>query len=410
MVRGCSSAVSCATLHGMEPALPQPNIPPKYRTRIVKGRTYAYTYAQGRQISLGRHGSAESRERFAAVVRHAGPPPTEGPDATTLVVAELCEHYLESVKARVSRCEIKSSALWLARTAIQTACEEHGYLLVDEFKSRALKAIQTRLTRTPCKVSAGRFRDCPSPPPLSRTEINRRINEIRKIFRWGISEELVPAQIKLSHESVAGLRRGSARETDPREPASVEDVRRVVDYFLNSSDQNHFGLLVNFMLHTGCRPGEAVAIRLNDIKGTPPSWIVLRKHKTSNSTGKPREIPLGPSTGRMVDCARRHWPTFEPSRPLFCRPLPNGDLVALTTNGLLQAVRKACRALECSHFCPYQIRHTTAQLVLNECGSEAVTSALLGHSPSSTIVRTYTKDRKNLAEYGAATLSKALSR
>ncbi len=171
-----------------------------------------------------------------------------------------------------------------------------------------------------------------------------------------------------------------------------------------------FALYLNFMLHTGCRPGEAVAIRLNDIKGTPPSWIVLRKHKTSNSTGKPREIPLGPSTGRMVDCARRHWPTFEPSRPLFCRPLPNGDLVALTTNGLLQAVRKACRALECSHFCPYQIRHTTAQLVLNECGSEAVTSALLGHSPSSTIVRTYTKDRKNLAEYGAATLSKALSR
>ena len=92
----------------------------------------------------------------------------------------------------------------------------------------------------------------------SRTECNRRVGMVKRIFKWAASEELAPTAAYHAPVTVSGLlkRRTPAPETDPVGP--VEDA--VVDAtrpFLN----RHVRGLVEFQRLTGCRPGEASAAR-----------------------------------------------------------------------------------------------------------------------------------------------------
>ncbi len=196
---------------------------PTYRVRVSNGKRYGYVNLEGRQVSLGPDGSEAAKRRYAELVAAwANPdvrPIGEAPDShgsSDLVVAELAERFLEHTRARIKHGEISGKALWLTTSTIDALCHEHGMLLVAQFKGRSLKQIQQRLLKTACNTRRGRFRDATEPPCLSRNEVNRRINQIRRIFKWGVSEEFVPETTLTSLASVDGLRRGRGRETPGR--------------------------------------------------------------------------------------------------------------------------------------------------------------------------------------------------
>ena len=50
-----------------------------------------------------------------------------------------------------------------------------------------------------------------------RSEINRRVGRIVRMFKWGVSEELVPPLVYEALRTVPGLRKGrsGAREKPP---------------------------------------------------------------------------------------------------------------------------------------------------------------------------------------------------
>jgi len=54
---------------------------------------------------------------------------------------------------------------------------------------------------------------------LSRGVINNRVNRMKRIFRWAVSEELIPTKVYEGLRTVPGLRRGRTQkaqgETDP---------------------------------------------------------------------------------------------------------------------------------------------------------------------------------------------------
>ena len=62
-----------------------------------------------------------------------------------------------------------------------------------------------------------------------RTHSNHQVNRVRRMFRWGVSEELVPASVYEALRSVAGLVRGrcDVRESAPVEPAFWAQVEAV---------------------------------------------------------------------------------------------------------------------------------------------------------------------------------------
>lgn len=352
---------------------------PQYRLHKPSGN--GFVRAKGRMYYLGKYGSPDSLARYRAFLAdfQAGggsvSPPAHG---RPLSVGELAELYLAREEARFG---LKGKPAYEARYSMLALTTCHAALEARTFGPRALKQVQERLVRE---------------GKLARSEVNRRVNRIRAAFKWAVSEELIPPECLVALQSVPGLRYGAARENPPRTPANPAHVASVVEW-LRANGRPGAAAALAFIRATGCRPDEACRLTLADVdrSGSLPVYRV-RRHKTAHH-GHVRLVPLNPAALAAVESVsgtRLHEPVFRWSEgPAAGEPV--------TPNGLLQVLYKACDGLGLPRFYPYQLRHLVATEVVNASGSDSMASALLGHSPSSTVVRRYSRDRLALAAEGA---------
>jgi integrase len=196
----------------------------------------------------------------------------QGPDGCT--TSELREYKLVTRRVRVL----------------------YGETPVAEFGPLKLKAIRQEM------INAG----------ACRRVVNQRIGRLRRMFKWGVGEELVPPGVYQSLAAVTGLQRGrtEARETEPVKPVSDEVVNATLPHLTR-----HVRAMVELMKYTGMRPAEVCAMTLNQIERGSVWTYRPSRHKTAHH-GKGRSIPLGP-------CARAVLAVFlvgrvlEPDEPLF---------------------------------------------------------------------------------------------
>ncbi|MFO0963228.1 MAG: tyrosine-type recombinase/integrase [Phycisphaerales bacterium] len=348
--------------------------PPAYC--IHRGRNLAYVTLNGREHYLGRAHSPESharyREMLAAHLAGERPAPSPRTAAPAFTVAELAERWYLAVRDRYGP---RHQATYEARYAASELVRAHATARVHEFGPRAFKAIRDRLVRD------GR----------TRQWANRMMNAIRRCIRWGVGEELVPADRIEALAAVDGLRRGSAPERAPRgaaDPAAVDAVVRR----LESEGNRGAAALVRFLRATGCRPGEACRARWEefDIGADLPHYRPAR-HKTAGH-GIERLVPLNADALAAIGAPMRVGGGF-----VFL----NTRGVPFTPNSLLLAVRRAIAAEGCAAWSPYELRHLAATVALARTGSEAAAAALLGHTPRSTIIQRYSRDRLALAARAA---------
>jgi len=131
----------------------------------------------------------------------------------------------------------------------------------------------------------------------SRKVINQRIGRIKRIFKWAVSKQLVPAQVYHGIATVSGLQVGrtAAKETAPVKSVAKEIVAATLPYLTR-----HVSGLVRFQMLTGCRPGEACSVRRSDIEMTDPIWIYRPAHHKLAYRGKDHAIALGPLTQALL--------------------------------------------------------------------------------------------------------------
>jgi hypothetical protein len=185
--------------------------------------------------------SPESRAAFGALLleleaatHHV---PAADPDGITLAVLLLA--YLDHAERHYRTPDGKhTSEIYEVRVVIRALRELHADKPVAEFGPLCVKAARQRW------VNEGR----------SRTECNRRVAMIKRIFKWAVSEELAPPAVYQALATLSGLQKGrtAAREKEPVVP--VDDA--VVDATLPFLGRHVRGL-VEFQRLTGCRPGEA---------------------------------------------------------------------------------------------------------------------------------------------------------
>ncbi len=392
----------------------QPSVELSYLTRSVKNHVYAYTrLPDGRTKGLGRADDPKSRSRFLALQAELNggvPAAFPTPDPQGLTVAELAAAYLAHDQARCREGLITRTTFLECQAVVDALVAEHAHVLVVQFGPKSLKAIQQRLAATPCRNLAGRYKGQASPPTLCRSQVNSRVNHIRRIFKWGVSEELVPPTILEALRCVSGLRRGEAHDNPPRVAVDPAHVHAVMEHLratpLQAPNQTIHRLAVadalEFMLSTGCRPGEACGLRWRDVTLEPEPLVELTEHKTQKATGKSRLIPLNQQAADLILRLRRSQETAQPDWPVFDASRQGRPL---RTNGMYQTVRRACLATGCPQWSPYQIRHTVASIVVARTGSEVEASALLGHTPGSNVVQRYSRNRLTSARRGAEALT-----
>ena len=377
---------------------------PQYTKKLnAKGVEYAYTRVNKKHISLGRYGTEESMRRFERIVddwRVMQRASTCHTSDVFLTVGELAERYLIFEEARVAEGKVNPRQIYAVKYAVLALIRDHAQLPTHRFGPKSLTEIQERLSLTACVSKRG---DHANGNTLSRTEVNRRINHIRHIFKWGIREELVRPEILDALKVVPGLRSGEARDNPKRQPADPVVVDQTIEE-LHKTGNHGMAWAIVLLRWTGCRPDEACSLRVDDVVLNLESpMLKIRNHKTRKITGEDRVVPLNPMAVAALKQALGTSASLSPDQHVFLstkgRPF--------TPSGLLQAVKKATRRAGLPHWFPYQLRHLTATEVIANTGSETAAAALLGHSPSSTMIRRYSTNRIGQAARGARSLGEA---
>jgi hypothetical protein len=151
----------------------------------------------------------------------------------------------------------------------------YGTLPIPQFGPSKLEAIRQHL------IEAG----------LSRGFINQRIGIIKRMFKWGVAKELVPAMIYHALATVEGLKKGrtAARETKPVEPVDDAAVDATLPHLPPVVAD-----MVRLQRHLGCRPSEVCMIRPMDVNTSRAVWVYTpESHKTQHHDHE-RRIYIGP--------------------------------------------------------------------------------------------------------------------
>ncbi|NLS97961.1 MAG: site-specific integrase [Planctomycetaceae bacterium] len=270
---------------------------PKY-CRHPNGQ--AYLSYRGKPVYLGRFGSEESKEAYdrfiakLALSRQSRVPQLVGPSVDPITVNQLCLAYLDWAEGWYSKDGKPTTKYGQVKACCKILRGIFGSVPVDEFGPLALQAVQAHL------VDRG----------LTRVGVNTRIGAIRRVFKWGVSQELVPSPVYQALTCVSGLRIGrtSAPETTPIGP--VDD--RIVDATLPELSPV-VADMVQFQRLTGARPGEICILRPCDVDRSEEIWVYKpASHKTQHH-GKARLVYIGP---KAQDLLRRYL-LRDPAAPCF---------------------------------------------------------------------------------------------
>ncbi|HLA84473.1 MAG TPA: hypothetical protein VJL29_06740 [Thermoguttaceae bacterium] len=247
---------------------------PKYRRHKPSGR--AVVTIGGRDHYLGKWNTQASRCEYNRLIGQwlasgrVAPSDGVGPS-----VAEILAAYLRFAKGYYRKNGEPTSELSEYRQTIRLVRQIYGMTPAKDFGPLALKALRERM------IAAG----------WCRRVVNQRIGRVKRIFKWAVSEELVPPSVNHGLQAVAGLRRGrtTARETEP--------VKPVPDHLVEAT-LPHLPAVVADMVRlqrlTGCRPMEVCILRPCDVDMSGDVWIYRpESHKTEHH-GRDRLICIGP--------------------------------------------------------------------------------------------------------------------
>jgi integrase len=382
---------------------------PSYRKH--RGSGLAVVTVAGRDHYLGKYNTKASRVEYDRVIgewlANGRQLPEPGHDLT---IAELIARYWPWVKSYYRRpdgteTQEVSGFLYTLRPLNHL----YGRTTAKEFGPLALKAVRDLMIHGYEHPKYGHQ------PALSRGVINQRIKRIRRMFRWAVEHELVPATLLHALEAVRGLQRGrtEARETEPVQAVARTVVEDTL-WLLRPMQAD----MVRLQLETGMRPGELVVMRAIDIDMAGKVWLYrpgsdrghAGQHKTAHH-GHTRIVPIGPKGQQII---RRYLVAdiqaciFNPARNMAERSAalrlarktkvqPSqmnrrkrkpkkkpGYVYAVTTyaRAIAEAIRRhnlgKAEVEHIPHWHPHQLRHTRALELKREAGLD-VARAVLGH-------------------------------
>jgi integrase len=236
-----------------------------------------------------------------------------------------------------------------------------------------------------------------------RRYVNDHIGRLRRIFKWGVGEELIPPTVYQALTAVPGLRRGRTEAPEAPPVLPVDDA--TVEATLS-----HLPAVIADMAKiqrlTGARPSEVCVMRPCDVDTSGEPWIYRpMTHKTEHR-GRERVIAIGPRAQdvlrpyllRQKDSycfapaeseqkrrrtlhERRVTPLSYGNRPGTNRKRRPKRLAGerYTTHSYRRAIHRVCNVVGIPLWSPNRLRHTAATEIRRRFGVEAA-QVTLGHA------------------------------
>ena len=241
-----------------------------------------------RVVYLGKHNSPESQVEYRRVLAllqaqpAATAPRLAAGRPTNLTVNEMLLSFMRwaATHYRTSDGE-PTTEMHELRSSLKPLRELFGSTPAIEFGPRSLATLRQHM------IGLG----------WCRTLINRRIDRVKRAFKWATAEELVPVPVYQALRTLPGLRRRrtDARESVPVKPVDPANVIATLPYLTP-----HVRAMVELQRLTGMRPGEACGLRLCEVERVGEVWLYRpSQHKTAHH-GKTRAIPIGPRAQAVI--------------------------------------------------------------------------------------------------------------
>jgi hypothetical protein len=197
---------------------------PSYRLHEQSGQ--AVVTLNGRNVLLGPHDSRERRDKYHRVTAEwlangrQLPTPRQAVKVLTRIPAfwnHAQTYYRKPDGTQTSEVGIYHELLGHLRRL-------YGDTLAVDFGPLSLKALRGEMIRL----------------GWCRTNINKQVNRIKHVFKWGVENELAPPVVYQGLSAVAGLRAG---RSEARETALIDgiDVPRVSQHVWTYNEENGHG-------------------------------------------------------------------------------------------------------------------------------------------------------------------------
>jgi len=362
---------------------------PKYRHQ--KSRNLAVVRIDGKDHYLGPYNSAESHQNY-----------------DRLIADWLKKHQLKVGKVRnITVCELILSFVQHAESyyikdgeptrefgCIKEACgfvrEHFEATLADDFGPLCLQQV----------------RDVMVEKGWSRKHINKQVSRVRRMFRYGVAQELVRAETYQALTAVPDLKKGRTKAPD------FEPVKPVPDEVVDATLAELSPLvadMVRFHRLSGCRPTEVCLLRPGAIDRTRDVWVfVPDEHKTEHLQ-KSRVIFIGPKAQHVLQpYLGRHDESycFDPREAPGAR---KNSKHRYTKDSYGRAVRRAVERTNRARvnvegknaqlldlWSPNRLRHSAATKIRKQFGIEGA-QVVLGHA-SADVTQVYAERDMKLAE------------
>lgn len=255
---------------------------PSYRHHKPSGK--AVVTLNGRDFYLGPWQSTESKSEYDRLIAEwiaNGRMLPSGATSSDLTIAELGVGFLRHAATYYANDGETTSEYMCLKDAIRPLHELYSVSCVKDFGPLSLKAVRQRM------IERG----------WCRQYINRQINRLRRMFKWGVENELVDAKVLHALRAVGPLKRGRtlAREAEAVKPVPDVHVDAVLPFV-----SRQVAAMINLQRLTGARPGEVIQLRPCDIERDGNVWIFRPSRHKTKYRGREREIYLGPQAQKVL--------------------------------------------------------------------------------------------------------------
>jgi len=349
---------------------------PAYRRQRRKNRAdVAFVELAGKRHYLGEYGSDASREKYGRLIAEYQAGGNRAPvEADAITVVELIARYLSYADRYYRRPDGQRTSEYAGITA----------------SMKPLKAVREKL------VGQG----------LARTTVNQRIKRIRRMFKWGVGEGLVPPMVHHGLTAIDGLKRGrsAAKETDPVKPVPDAYVEAVKAHATPT-----VAAMIEVQRLTGMRPAELCTMATGAIDTSGKVWTYTPPHHKTSHHGHERLVFIGPRAQNVLRPYLRHdldAACFSPResaaeakrRDAKGQRRANQQATERQTERRVRdeydvpsyrrAIHRACDRAGIPRWSPNRLRHNFATEVRRSHGIDAAQTAL-GHRMGSAVTEVY---------------------
>jgi integrase len=343
--------------------------PPAYR-RHRSGQ--AFSVYNKKSYYFGRHGSAESRRKYREFIQKWERLEVVPPGKVQTVGDLVAAFMLFAKRFYVGPDGKPTSRLGCYRVYLQPLVEGWEENPADDFGRADLKAVQARWAQT-----------------LARSTCNFALSMVKRLFRWGVKEEMVRPETLTALQTVEGLPagRGLARETEPVLPVPDEDLEATL-----AQAPQQIADMARVQLLIACRAGELRRMRGDEIdwKERPDGvWkFVPSRHKGSHR-GKTQVYFVGPRAQKVL----LTYLAKAAGGYLF----PTGRTPYYADVSYRDALKNAARRAGVKPWSPGRLRHNALTRYDEAAGIQAA-STVVGHARVETSQIYAEKNKRQAAE------------